>query len=86
MANLSLKSVGKTYGGTVEVLKDINLEITKGELIVFVGPSGCGKSTLLRMIAGLEKITGIPILRPLPPHDCARKHGLRAQTRQENQG
>ncbi|ANT59012.1 ABC transporter ATP-binding protein [Salipiger sp. CCB-MM3] len=57
MADLKLASVGKTYGGTVEVLKDINLDITAGELIVFVGPSGCGKSTLLRMIAGLERIT-----------------------------
>ncbi|KMW57376.1 Alpha-glucoside transport ATP-binding protein AglK [Candidatus Rhodobacter oscarellae] len=57
MANLKLKDVGKAYGGTVEVLKDINLDIKQGELIVFVGPSGCGKSTLLRMIAGLEKIT-----------------------------
>ncbi|MFK7870793.1 MAG: ABC transporter ATP-binding protein [Roseobacter sp.] len=57
MANLKLTDVGKAYGGNVEVLKDINLDITTGELIVFVGPSGCGKSTLLRMIAGLEKIT-----------------------------
>ena len=57
MANLILKDVAKSYGD-VEVLKDINLEIDTGELIVFVGPSGCGKSTLLRMIAGLEKITG----------------------------
>ncbi|OAN70838.1 ABC transporter ATP-binding protein [Jannaschia sp. EhC01] len=58
MANLKLTDVEKTYGGTVQVLRDINLDIEKGELIVFVGPSGCGKSTLLRMIAGLEKITG----------------------------
>ncbi|MFZ5961430.1 ABC transporter ATP-binding protein [Thalassococcus sp. BH17M4-6] len=58
MANLKLTDVAKTYGGTVDVLKDINLDIKQGELIVFVGPSGCGKSTLLRMIAGLEKITG----------------------------
>src|SRR6056297_3470195 len=58
MADLKLENVEKTYGGTVEVLKDINLDIKKGELIVFVGPSGCGKSTLLRMIAGLESITG----------------------------
>ncbi len=58
MANLKLSNVAKTYGGAVDVLKDINLEIETGELIVFVGPSGCGKSTLLRMIAGLEKITG----------------------------
>ena len=57
MADLKLRDVGKTYGGTVEVLKGINLDIKTGELIVFVGPSGCGKSTLLRMIAGLEKIT-----------------------------
>ena len=58
MADLKLTNVAKTYGGTVEVLKDINLDIKQGELIVFVGPSGCGKSTLLRMIAGLETITG----------------------------
>jgi len=57
MADLKLTDIGKTYGGSVEVLKNINLDIKTGELIVFVGPSGCGKSTLLRMIAGLEKIT-----------------------------
>ncbi|MEM7489473.1 MAG: sn-glycerol-3-phosphate ABC transporter ATP-binding protein UgpC [Pseudomonadota bacterium] len=58
MANLKLTDVAKVYGGQVEVLKDIDLDIKTGELIVFVGPSGCGKSTLLRMIAGLEKISG----------------------------
>jgi alpha-glucoside transport system ATP-binding protein len=58
MANLKLTDVEKTYAGAVNVLKNINLDIKQGELIVFVGPSGCGKSTLLRMIAGLEKITG----------------------------
>ena len=58
MADLKLTDVAKTYGGAVEVLKHIDLDIKKGELIVFVGPSGCGKSTLLRMIAGLEKISG----------------------------
>lgn len=57
MADLLLTDIAKSYG-SVEVLKNINLDIKKGELIVFVGPSGCGKSTLLRMIAGLEKITG----------------------------
>ncbi|PYE86129.1 ABC transporter ATP-binding protein [Pseudoroseicyclus aestuarii] len=58
MANLKLRDVAKTYGGTVDVLKNIDLDIEDGELIVFVGPSGCGKSTLLRMIAGLERISG----------------------------
>ena len=57
MADLNLKNVAKSYGD-VNVLRDIILDITSGEFIVFVGPSGCGKSTLLRMIAGLEQITG----------------------------
>ncbi len=57
MADLKLTNIAKTYGDSVNVLNNINLDIEKGELIVFVGPSGCGKSTLLRMIAGLEKIS-----------------------------
>lgn len=57
MPDLKLRGVTKTYGSSIEVLKDIDLDVETGELIVFVGPSGCGKSTLLRMIAGLEKIT-----------------------------
>ena len=57
MTSVLLKDVAKSYG-SVEVLRDINLDIGTGELVVFVGPSGCGKSTLLRMIAGLERITG----------------------------
>jgi len=57
MASLLLKDVAKSYG-PIDVLRNINLDIQTGELIVFVGPSGCGKSTLLRMIAGLERITG----------------------------
>ncbi|MCM2440644.1 sn-glycerol-3-phosphate ABC transporter ATP-binding protein UgpC [Agrobacterium vitis] len=56
MASLVLKDIRKAYG-QVKVLHGIDLEIAKGEFVVFVGPSGCGKSTLLRMIAGLEDIT-----------------------------
>ncbi|WP_368344683.1 ABC transporter ATP-binding protein [Pelagovum sp. HNIBRBA483] len=56
MANIELKAVRKSYGN-VEVIKGIDLEIQKGEFMVFVGPSGCGKSTLLRLISGLEQIT-----------------------------
>jgi len=57
MARIELKSLSKRYG-SVEVLRDIDLEVADGEFIVLVGPSGCGKSTLLRMIAGLEPISG----------------------------
>jgi len=56
MADLKLTGVTKSYG-EVQVLRDIDLDIRRGELVVFVGPSGCGKSTLLRMIAGLETIS-----------------------------
>lgn len=55
MAQLELANIHKKYSD-IEVLKNINLSIETGELIVFVGPSGCGKSTLLRSIAGLEEI------------------------------
>ncbi|MDM0105772.1 sn-glycerol-3-phosphate ABC transporter ATP-binding protein UgpC [Variovorax sp. J22R24] len=56
MAYLQLDNIQKSFGDT-HVIKGVNLEIDKGEFIVFVGPSGCGKSTLLRLIAGLEPIT-----------------------------
>ncbi|MEX0306794.1 MAG: ABC transporter ATP-binding protein [Ruegeria sp.] len=56
MTALTLTNVNKAFG-TVEVLKDINIEVEDGEFVVFVGPSGCGKSTLLRVIAGLEDVT-----------------------------
>jgi multiple sugar transport system ATP-binding protein len=56
LADLQLIKVVKRFGN-VEVIHGIDLEVEKGEFVVFVGPSGCGKSTLLRMIAGLEEVT-----------------------------
>lgn len=56
MAAIELRNVRKSFGA-VNVIKGVDLEVRKGEFMVFVGPSGCGKSTLLRLISGLEDIT-----------------------------
>ena len=54
MASVTLKHIYKVYGGKVEAVKDLNLEIKDGEFMCILGPSGCGKSTTMRMVAGLE--------------------------------
>lgn len=53
--NLSLTF--QTNDGPVHALKDINLDINKGDFISFIGPSGCGKTTFLRVMADLETPT-----------------------------
>ena len=54
---LSIKNLHKEFDRNI-ILKSINLEVNKGEVIVIIGPSGCGKSTLLRCLNGLEDIQG----------------------------
>ncbi|NQD65447.1 ABC transporter ATP-binding protein [Bacillus haikouensis] len=72
---IQIEHLNKQYedkaGKPVDVLKDINLEIDKGEFVSILGPSGCGKSTLLSIVAGLTKATsggitvaGNPIKKP----------------------
>ena len=58
MANkkVSVKNLKKNFG-SLEVLKDISLEINEGEVICLIGPSGSGKSTFLRCLNRLEDIT-----------------------------
>lgn len=58
---LEIKNLKKDYDKNI-ILKDISLNINKGEVVVIIGPSGCGKSTLLRCINGLEQIQGGEIL------------------------
>lgn len=53
---INFKNVSKHFG-KIQVLHDINLNITQGEVVVIIGPSGSGKSTLLRCINKLEVIT-----------------------------
>ncbi|CAE6702911.1 Glutamine transport ATP-binding protein GlnQ [Paraburkholderia nemoris] len=61
MSMVEFQSVSKSFGH-VPVLKDIDLRIENGEVVVIVGPSGSGKSTLLRCINALEKISGGELL------------------------
>ena len=66
--------VQKSYDGEVLVVKDLNLNISKGEFVTMLGPSGSGKTTCLMMLAGFETAThgeirldGKPI-NNIPPH------------------
>ena len=68
MAQVELKDVNKSFG-KVDVIRHVDLEINKGEFVVFVGPSGCGKSTLLRLIAGLETLSSGEIIIADRPGD-----------------
>ena len=56
MNYIQLKDVSK-YWGTTKAVENLNIEIKKGEVVIFLGPSGCGKSTTLRLIAGLEEVS-----------------------------
>ena len=55
--SVEIKGLDLSFG-SVEVLKNLNLEIAEGEFLVLLGSSGCGKSTLLNCIAGLLDVTG----------------------------
>jgi multiple sugar transport system ATP-binding protein len=55
--DVCLTAVNKVYPNGVHAVRDLDLEIELGELLVVVGPSGCGKTTALRMVAGLEDLS-----------------------------
>jgi iron(III) transport system ATP-binding protein len=57
MAYLEIRDITKRFAGQT-VLRSIDADIEKGELVCVLGPSGCGKTTLLRIVAGLETADG----------------------------
>ena len=72
--HVTFSRVQKTYDGVNLIVRDLNLEIRRGEFLTLLGPSGSGKTTTLMMLAGFESPTageisldGAPITRT-PPH------------------
>lgn len=70
---VSFRSVNKAYGA-VQVVRDLNLDVSRGEFLTMLGPSGSGKTTSLMMLAGFEQPTSGAILldgkiiSAVPPH------------------
>ena len=69
---VQVRGVSKDYG-TLEALRDINLDFPRGALTTLLGPSGCGKTTLLKIIAGLVQasagevlVNGTAVVKPGP--------------------
>jgi len=80
---IKLDHVSKTYidnnGKPIEVLRDVSLDLKKGEFISLLGPSGCGKTTLLRIIADLlEPTSGEISVEGMTPREARlkRKYGI----------
>ena len=87
---LEVRGLTKTYGGevkkgakqptpTLDVLKGIDIDIYRGDVVCLIGPSGCGKSTFLRCLNRLEiptggsiKFEGIEVMMPTSM-PCARR-------------
>jgi polar amino acid transport system ATP-binding protein len=74
---INLNGVSKSFGAT-KVLKEINLEVKPGEVLVLIGASGSGKSTVLRIMAGLETAdSGEVWVNQVPLHDARRAKEIR---------
>jgi NitT/TauT family transport system ATP-binding protein/sulfonate transport system ATP-binding protein len=83
---LRIESVNRTFltddDGTVEALRDVSLDVKRGEFVSVIGSSGCGKTTLLRLIAGLDSpesgellLDGERIVAPSPQRGYVFQQG-----------
>jgi putative spermidine/putrescine transport system ATP-binding protein len=72
--HVAFRGVQKTYDGEKLIVRDLNLDIRRGEFLTLLGPSGSGKTTCLMMLAGFETPTsgeirlGDQVINTVPPH------------------
>ncbi len=69
---ISISHLSKTYGSGFQALKNINLDIAKGEIFALLGPNGAGKTTLISIVCGLVKPTGGSVT--VGGHDIVRDY------------
>ena len=70
-------SLRNSDAGSLEVLRDVSLEVAPSEFVSLIGPSGCGKTTLLRAIGGLTDATSGSIeLSGVQPRELQRRKGI----------
>ncbi|NQS84766.1 amino acid ABC transporter ATP-binding protein [Pantoea allii] len=78
-AAITLSRISKSFGAT-QVLKEISLDVSPGEVLVLIGASGSGKSTVLRIMSGLEKADDGEIwVNGVPLHDQKRNRDICGQ-------
>jgi polar amino acid transport system ATP-binding protein len=76
-SDIHLRSVTKSFGH-IQVLKNIDLDVASGEVVVLIGASGSGKSTILRIMSGLETAdSGEVNVGGVPMHDSKRAREIR---------
>ncbi|MGD9296976.1 MAG: ATP-binding cassette domain-containing protein, partial [Chromatiales bacterium] len=69
---ISISSLNKVYKSGYQALKEVNLEIEKGEIFALLGPNGAGKTTLISIICGIVQFSGGKVLAG--GHDIVRDY------------
>src|SRR6187431_3413744 len=69
---ISIKKLSKTYASGFQALKDVDLEIARGEIFALLGPNGAGKTTLINIVCGIVNPSSGTVLAD--GHDIVRDY------------